>query len=40
VVLLGYGYRIRVEEAALKARFGETYERYAATRRRLIPFLV
>lgn len=40
VVLLGYGYRIRVEEQALLARFGETYRRYAAARRRLIPFLI
>jgi protein-S-isoprenylcysteine O-methyltransferase Ste14 len=40
VVLLGYAYRIRVEEQALKARFGESYERYAATRWRLVPFIV
>jgi len=40
VVLLGYAYRIRVEEQALKARFGESYERYAATRWRLVPFLI
>ena len=40
VVLLGYGYRIRVEEQALRARFGESYERYAATRWRLVPFLI
>jgi protein-S-isoprenylcysteine O-methyltransferase Ste14 len=40
VVLLAYGYRIRVEERALKARFGENYDRYAAARWRLVPFLV
>jgi protein-S-isoprenylcysteine O-methyltransferase Ste14 len=27
IVLAGYGYRIRVEEHALKARFGESYDR-------------
>ena len=40
VVLLGYAYRIRVEERALRARFGESYDRYAATRRRLVPYLI
>jgi protein-S-isoprenylcysteine O-methyltransferase Ste14 len=40
VVLIGYGYRIRVEEQALKARFGERYDRYAAARWRLVPFLI
>lgn len=39
-VLLGYGYRIRVEERALKQRFGERYERYAAARWRLLPFVI
>ena len=40
VLLPAYGYRIRVEERALKGRFGEGYERYAASRWRLVPFLV
>ncbi len=40
VVLAAYGYRIRVEERALRARFGDSYERYAAARWRLVPFLV
>ena len=40
VLLPAYGYRIRVEEQALKGRFGEGYDRYAASRWRLIPFLV
>jgi protein-S-isoprenylcysteine O-methyltransferase Ste14 len=40
VLLLAYGYRIRVEEQALKARFGENYDRYAAARWRLVPFLI
>jgi len=40
VLLLAYGYRIQVEEQALKARFGESYDRYAAVRWRLVPFLI
>jgi protein-S-isoprenylcysteine O-methyltransferase Ste14 len=40
VPLTAYVYRIRVEEQALKARFGESYEHYAATRWRLVPFVV
>jgi protein-S-isoprenylcysteine O-methyltransferase Ste14 len=40
VLLPAYGYRIGVEERALKGRFGESYDRYAASRWRLIPFLV
>lgn len=31
-------YRMEVEEQALRERFGEAYERYAARTRRLIPF--
>jgi protein-S-isoprenylcysteine O-methyltransferase len=38
--LAAYAYRIRVEEEALRARFGESYERYAAARWRLVPFLI
>ncbi|QNE21478.1 isoprenylcysteine carboxylmethyltransferase family protein [Kribbella qitaiheensis] len=34
---IGLVVRIRVEEAALLARLGAPYERYAATRRRLVP---
>jgi protein-S-isoprenylcysteine O-methyltransferase Ste14 len=40
VPLAAYGYRIRVEEQALKARFGESYDRYAAARWRLVPFVI
>ena len=40
VPLAAYAYRIRVEEQALRSRFGENYERYAATRWRLVPFLI
>jgi protein-S-isoprenylcysteine O-methyltransferase len=40
LVLLADAYRIRVEEQALRARFGESYERYAASRWRLVPFLI
>jgi protein-S-isoprenylcysteine O-methyltransferase Ste14 len=40
VPLAAYSYRIRVEEQALRARFGESYDRYAAARWRLVPFLI
>ncbi len=35
--LIGFGYRIRVEEAALVQHFGDRYRQYAARTRRLIP---
>jgi len=35
--IIGFGYRIRVEEHALTARFGEEYSDYAARTKRLIP---
>lgn len=34
-----YGYRIRIEERALRERFGEEYEAYSRHTRRLFPFL-
>ena len=37
--LIGFVYRIRVEEAALEATLGEAYTSYAAGRKRLIPFV-
>lgn len=37
---LAIGYRIRVEEAALSARFGEAYNSYRATTTRVIPFII
>jgi protein-S-isoprenylcysteine O-methyltransferase Ste14 len=37
--LVGYLYRIRVEEAALVGRLGDPYQRYAQTTRRLVPFI-
>ncbi len=37
---LAFAYRIQVEEAALRARFGPAYDGYAATRWRLVPFLL
>jgi protein-S-isoprenylcysteine O-methyltransferase len=40
VPLLAYGYRISVEERALRARFGPQFDAYARVRWRLIPFLV
>jgi len=40
VPLFAYAYRIRVEEEALRARFGESYDRYAAARWRLVPYLI
>lgn len=37
---VGYGYRIRVEEAVLREQLGEAYERYAErTPYRLVPFV-
>jgi len=35
--LIGFGYRIRVEEAALVQHFGDRYRQYAARTKRLIP---
>jgi protein-S-isoprenylcysteine O-methyltransferase Ste14 len=37
--LIGLMYRIRVEEAALSAALGEAYRSYAASRKRIIPFV-
>jgi protein-S-isoprenylcysteine O-methyltransferase Ste14 len=37
--LVGFGYRIRVEEAALTAHFGERYRSYSSRTKRLIPWL-
>jgi protein-S-isoprenylcysteine O-methyltransferase Ste14 len=37
--LIGFGYRIRVEEQALVSHFGNRYREYAARTRRLIPGL-
>lgn len=36
---LAYGYRIPIEESALRAAFGEKYLQYAKRTRRLVPFL-
>jgi protein-S-isoprenylcysteine O-methyltransferase Ste14 len=38
-LLLAYVWRIRVEEAALRRRFGAQFDDYAARRRRIIPLL-
>jgi protein-S-isoprenylcysteine O-methyltransferase len=38
--LIAYGYRIAVEERALRLRFGAEYDAYARDRWRLIPFLL
>jgi protein-S-isoprenylcysteine O-methyltransferase Ste14 len=35
--LIGFGYRIRVEEAALVQHFGDRYRQYAVRTKRLIP---
>jgi protein-S-isoprenylcysteine O-methyltransferase len=40
VVLLGYGYRIRVEERALATDIGPAYLDYVRRTKRLIPFLL
>ncbi len=37
--LIGFVYRIRVEEAALSATLGDAYTSYASGRKRLIPFV-
>jgi len=37
--LIGFVYRIRVEEAALSATLGDAYTTYASGRKRLIPFV-
>lgn len=39
-VALGYGWRIRVEEAALAGGLGEPYRRYMARTKRVIPFVL
>jgi protein-S-isoprenylcysteine O-methyltransferase len=39
IPILGFGWRIRVEEASLAARFGEDYEAYRSRRWGLIPFV-
>jgi protein-S-isoprenylcysteine O-methyltransferase Ste14 len=38
--LLGYAYRIRVEERALTAALGEAYGRYMRRTKRLVPFVL
>ena len=37
---IGYGYRIRVEEAALLKELGEEYSKYMGRTKRLIPFIL
>lgn len=37
VPMIGFAFRIRVEEQALFAQLGEPYQRYAQTHRRLLP---
>jgi protein-S-isoprenylcysteine O-methyltransferase len=39
IPMLGFGWRIRVEEASLAARFGADYQAYRSRRWALIPFL-
>lgn len=38
-VFLAFAYRIRVEEEALQAKFGEAYSRYSRQTKKLIPFV-
>lgn len=38
-ILLAFLWRIRIEEAALEANFGDSYRTYAAHTARIIPFL-
>lgn len=37
--LVGFGYRIRVEEHALRGHFGDEYRDYAAQTKRLVPWV-
>ena len=37
IPILGFGWRIRVEEASLAARFGAEYEAYRSRRWALVP---
>ncbi|WP_051367802.1 methyltransferase family protein [Hamadaea tsunoensis] len=39
LILIGLIYRIRVEERALSAAFGDRYREFAASRARLIPYI-
>ena len=39
-MLLGFGYRIHVEERALQERFGQRYQEYMQRTKRLIPFVM
>jgi len=39
VVLAGLAYRIQVEERALTAAMGDRYRQFAATRKRIIPYV-
>jgi protein-S-isoprenylcysteine O-methyltransferase Ste14 len=36
---IAYGYRIRLEEAALSKELGEEYSKYMSRTKRLIPFI-
>ncbi len=38
-VFIAFGYRIRVEEAALRTEFGDTYLEYSRKTKRLVPFI-
>jgi protein-S-isoprenylcysteine O-methyltransferase Ste14 len=38
--VIGYLYRVRVEERALTTTLGDAYRQYAAGRKRFIPFLI
>ena len=40
LTIVGYAYRVRVEEAALTATLGDSYRQYAARTKRFIPFVV
>jgi protein-S-isoprenylcysteine O-methyltransferase Ste14 len=40
LTVLGYAYRVRVEERALTATLGDAYRDYAAATKRFIPFVL
>jgi protein-S-isoprenylcysteine O-methyltransferase Ste14 len=38
--IVGYGYRVHVEERALTTKLGDAYRAYAASTKRFIPFVI
>jgi len=40
LAVVGYAYRVQVEERALTATLGEPYREYAARTKRFLPFII